>query len=73
MIVYTKFWETLKKKDISQYKLTNEYTISFSLLDKLRKNASITTHTLNRLCRILDCRIEDIMEYIPDPAEDDPS
>ena len=73
MIVYTKFWETLKKKDISQYKLTNEYKISFSLLDKLRKNASITTHTLNRLCRILDCRIEDIMEYIPDPAEDDPS
>ncbi|MBQ3178607.1 MAG: helix-turn-helix transcriptional regulator [Clostridia bacterium] len=47
--------------------------MSFSLLDKLRKNASITTHTLNRLCRILDCRIEDIMEYIPDLAEDDPS
>ncbi|MBQ3591527.1 MAG: helix-turn-helix domain-containing protein [Clostridia bacterium] len=70
MIVYTKFWETLKKKDISQYKLTSEYKISFSLLDKLRKNAGITTHTLNRLCRILDCRVEDILEYVPDPADD---
>ena len=53
----------MKKKNISQYKLIKEYHISNGQLDRLRKNADISTFTLNRLCEILDCRIEDIAQY----------
>lgn len=63
MIVYDKLWETMKKKNISQYKLIKEYHISNGQLDRFRKNADISTFTLNRHCEILDCRIEDIAQY----------
>lgn len=63
MIVYDKLWETMKKENISQYKLIKEYHISNGQLDRFRKNADISTFTLNRLCEILDCRIEDIAQY----------
>ncbi|MBQ8400415.1 MAG: helix-turn-helix transcriptional regulator [Clostridia bacterium] len=67
MISYSRLWQTMKEKGISQYKLLKEYNISSGTLDKLRKNSHITTYTLENLCRILQCRIEDIVEYIPDP------
>ena len=63
MIVYDKLWETMKNKGISQYKLIKEYHVSNGQLDRLRKNADVSTFTLNRLCEILDCNIEDIAEY----------
>ncbi len=66
MIKYDRLWKTMKEKGISQYKLLKEYDISSGLLDKLRKNAGITTYSLDKLCKILNCRIEDIAEYIPD-------
>lgn len=66
MIVYDKLWETLKEKNISQYKLIKEYKISTGQLDRLRKNDNISSFTLNRLCEILDCRLEDIAEYKKD-------
>lgn len=66
MITYRKLWETMRKKGISQYKLTREYGISTGQLDRLRKNENISTYTLNSLCRILDCNVCDIIEYIPD-------
>ena len=66
MIVYDKLWATLKEKNISQYKLIKEYGIDKAQLQRLRKNMVVKTIILNRLCSILDCRIEDIMEYIPD-------
>lgn len=69
MIVFDRLWETLKQKNISQYKLIKEYKISTGQLDRLRKNGNISTYTLSQLCRILDCRVEDIMEYIPDAPE----
>ena len=49
MIVYNKLWDTMKKRGISQYKLNKEYKISFGMLDKLRKNVSVTTYTLDNL------------------------
>ena len=66
MIVYNKLWDTMKKRGVSQYKLNKEYKISFGMLDKLRKNASVTTYTLDNLCKILNCELCDIAEYIPD-------
>ncbi len=66
MIVYDKLWETLKEKNISQYKLIKEYKISTGQLDRLRKNDNVSSFTLDRLCKILDCRLEDIAEYKKD-------
>lgn len=65
MIVYTPFWETLKNSEQSTYTLIKNHHISSSTIDKLRKNKPLSTTTLNDLCRILQCRIEDIVEYIP--------
>lgn len=53
----------MRKKDISQYKLIRDYKISTGQLDRLRKNGNISTYTLNQLCEILDCNLEDIAEY----------
>lgn len=66
MIVYDKLWITLKEKNISQYSLIKDYGIDKAQLQRLRKNMVVKTMILNRLCSILDCRIEDIMEFIPD-------
>ncbi len=63
MITYEPFYITLKKKNISTYKLINEYNISRSLLDRLKHNKPITTVTINDLCRILNCNIEEIIKY----------
>ncbi len=66
MIKYDKLWATLKKKNISQYKLIKDYGIDKAQLQRLRDNMVVKTIILNRLCGILNCRIEDIMEYVPD-------
>lgn len=63
MIVYDKLWETMKRKNISQYKLIKDYGFSTGQLDRLRKQESVSTHTLSQLCDILDCRLEDIAQY----------
>ena len=64
MIVFDRLWDTLKEKNISQYKLIKEYNISTGQLDRLRKNGNVNTFTLNQLCKILNCKIEDIVEYV---------
>ena len=66
MIVYDKLWKTMKAKDITQYRLIKEFGISAGQLDRLRKNESVSTYTLNNLCRILQCDISDIAEYRED-------
>ena len=65
MICYDRFWETLRKSEESTYTLIKHHHISSSTIDKLRKDKPITTTTINDLCRILNCKVEEIMEYIP--------
>lgn len=66
MISYEPFYKTLKGKNLSTYKLINIYGISRSLLDRLKHNKPISTVTLNDLCTILDCKVEDVVVYIKD-------
>lgn len=66
MISYKPFYETLKRKNISTYKLINTYGVSRSLIDRLKHNKPISTLTLNDLCSFLDCGVEDILVYIKD-------
>ena len=68
MITFDPFWETLKRKQISQYMLMEEYGVSTGTLDALRKNRSITLNTLNDFCNLLQCDITDIIQYTPDEA-----
>ena len=66
MITYDRLWQTMKEKDISQYKLIIDYNFSRGQIARLKQNESITTHTINKLCNILDCNVEDIMEFHKD-------
>ena len=67
MISYAPFYKTLKEKGVSTYKLINQYDMSPSLLNRLRHNKPITTTTIKDLCIILECKVEDILEYVKDP------
>ncbi|MCM1286656.1 MAG: helix-turn-helix transcriptional regulator [Bacteroides sp.] len=64
MIVYTPFWETLKNSGESTYTLIQKHNISSSTIDRLRKNKGISTQTIDDLCKILKCNVEDIITYI---------
>lgn len=64
MIVFDRLWKTMKERGLSQYKLIKEYKISTGQLDRLKKNENVNTYTLDQLCRILNCGLEDIAEYI---------
>jgi DNA-binding Xre family transcriptional regulator len=66
MIKYDKLWITLKKKHISQYKLIKYYGVDKAQLQRLRNNEIVKTLIINSLCDILNCNVEDIMEYVPD-------
>lgn len=66
MISYEPFYKTLKDKNMSTYKLINDYGISRSLLDRLKHNKPISTVTLNDLCTILECPVEEILRFTPD-------
>lgn len=66
MIKYDPLWRTLKEKGISQYQLIKDYGIDKAQLQRLRQNLVVKRLILNRLCQILNCRIEEIMEYVPD-------
>ena len=66
MISYKPFYKTIKEKGISTYKLINTYGLSRSLLDRLKHNKPLTTVTVNDLCKILNYKVEDVLEYIED-------
>lgn len=69
MISYAPFWATLRASSESTYTLIKNHRVSSSTIDKLRKNKPLNTTTVNDLCRILGCRVENVMEYIP--SQDD--
>ena len=66
MISYQPLWETMREKGVTQYKLINKYHVSPSQITRLKREESVSTHTIEMFCKILDCRVEDVMEYIPD-------
>lgn len=64
MISYDGLWKVMKEKGISQYMLIKEYHISPGQITRLKRNESVSTHTIDMFCRILDCEVGDIMKYI---------
>ena len=66
MIKYDRLWITMKEKDITQYDLYTKYNINRSQLNRLRHNKNVQVNTIDRLCNILHCNVEDIMEHFDD-------
>lgn len=69
LITYAPLWETMKSKGATTYTLRNKgdyENISGSTILRLQKNESVSTNTLDALCKILDCKLSDVAEYIPD-------
>ena len=64
MISYENLWRTMQEKGVTQYALIKKHGVSPSQITRLKRNESVSTHTIEMFCRILDCRVEDIMEYI---------
>lgn len=69
MIDYSPFWKTLKASSETTYTLINKYRLSSATIDKLRKNKPVTTTTINDLCRILNCNVQDILTYVPSDSD----
>lgn len=66
MIVYDKLWETMKSKGITQYALIKTYKVSPAQITRLKRNESVSTHTIEMFCKILKCDVCDIMHYVED-------
>ena len=66
MITYEPFWNTIKEKGISTYALIQKHNISSATINRLRKNQGISTLTIDDLCKVLKCRVEEILEYKED-------
>lgn len=70
MISYEPLWRTMKEKGVTQYSLIKTHHISAGQLSRLRNNSHVSTHTLDLLCNILNCNIEDIVAHINDASSD---
>ena len=66
MIVFDKLWSVMREKGVSTYQLREKCGIDSKTVRRLRTNDNMETKTLNKLCTELDCRLEDIAEYVPD-------
>ena len=66
MISYDNLWLTMKKKGVTQYMLIKKYHISPGQITRLKRNESVSTHTVETFCKILNCNVEDVMKYIDD-------
>lgn len=66
MILFDKLWQTMQERGISQYDLYTKYNMNRAQLHRLRHNQNIESNTIDRLCNILDCNVEDIMTHIKD-------
>lgn len=67
MISYRPFYETLYRKGLTEYYLIYKQGVTSNTIHRMKHGKGINTSTLNTLCEILDCRVEDILEYVPDP------
>lgn len=68
LISYDPFWDTLKDKEISTYALITKHGISKGTIHRMKHNFSLSTRTVNDLCRIIRCNVQDIMTYIDEDS-----
>ena len=66
MIKYDRLWQTMEDRGITQYDLYTHYNVNRSQINRLKHNRNVEVNTIDRLCNILKCNVEDIMEHFPD-------
>ena len=66
MIHYAPLWKTMAEQKVTTYTLRFKHSMSHATVQRLQADMPVSTHTLNKLCAILNCRLEDVAEYIPD-------
>ena len=71
MISYDPFYQTLFKKGLTEYYLIYKQGLSANTIHRMKHGKPITTTTLDTLCFILDCQVQDILCYKPDEADDE--
>ena len=71
MIRFDKLWEIMNQKGASTYTLREKYGIDGKTINRLKNNKNTETKTLNKLCVALNCRLEDIVEYVEQEDEQD--
>ena len=69
MISYDNLWNVMKAKGITQYALIKQYNVSPGQITRLKRNESVSTHTIEMFCKILNCEVGDIMKYVPDEEQ----
>ena len=69
MISYDRLWKTMAAKGVTTYQLRERCGIDSKTVRRLKANENMETKTLNKLCAFLDCRIEDVMEYVKGTEE----
>ncbi|MCI9606517.1 MAG: helix-turn-helix transcriptional regulator [Oscillospiraceae bacterium] len=65
MIRYTPLWKTMAEQGATTYTLRFKHGMSHATVQRLQADMPVSTHTLDKLCTILNCRVEDIIEYVP--------
>ena len=63
MINYDPLWKTMQKKNVTKYQLIYHWGMSSNTLRRISHNGAISTTTLNELCLILDCKVQDIIKF----------
>ena len=67
MMVFNKLWDVMREKNVSTYQLREKCGIDSKTVRRLKANENVETKTLNKICVVLDCKLEDIAEFIPEP------
>jgi len=66
MISYAPLWRTMATQNVTTYTLRFKHGMSHATVQRLQANMPVSTHTLNKLCAILNCSLQDVAEYVPD-------
>ena len=66
MIHYAPLWKTMAAQNVTTYTLRFKHGMSHATVQRLQTDMPVSTHTLNKLCTILNCRLEEVAEYVPD-------
>ena len=66
MILFDRLWKVMEQKQMTTYKLREQCGIDSKTIRRLKANENMETKTLNKLCKVLECKLEDIAEYISD-------
>ena len=66
IISFEPVWETMKAKNVTTYTLREKHNISSETIYRMKHNKAITTTTLDDLCKILDCKVDEVIKHIKD-------